>query len=62
MGSDNNKYEPLEIEDTKPVSLKEMPVDTRWQRAYLILSLVIPTSLSQMVNILVEVMNLKFVG
>lgn len=39
-----------------------MPVDTAWERAYLILSLVIPTSLSQIVNIFVEVMNLKFVG
>jgi Na+-driven multidrug efflux pump len=44
------------------LNLKDAPIDTRWERAVLILSLVIPTSLCQMVNILVEVMNLIFVG
>jgi MATE family multidrug resistance protein len=52
----------IEHDKVEPVSLKNAPIDTRWERAILILSLVIPTSLCQMVNILVEVMNLIFIG
>ena len=62
QSANDNRFEPLEIEEERKISLKEMPIDTRWERVYLILSLVIPTSLSQIVNIMVEVMNLKFVG
>ena len=39
-----------------------MPIKNADQRVQLILSLAIPTSLCSIINILVEVINLKYIG